>query len=149
MPTIRVKVLQTGKTACGIEIPATVVAGLGASRKPAVKATLNGYTYRSSLAMMSGKFMLSVSADVRAHSGVKAGDTVDLQLVLDTEPREVAMPPDFTLALDRDLTAKRAFGQLSYSNQRRLVIAIEAAKAPATRERRIEKTVDSLREGRA
>ena len=149
MTTIRAKVLQTGKTACGIEIPARVVAGLGPSRRPAVKATINGYTYRSSIASMGGKYMLSVSADVREHSGVAGGDTVDLTLELDTEPREVEVPADFQKALDKDPAAKRYFAALSYSNQRRLTIPIDDAKAPETRQRRIEKTVSALHEGRA
>lgn len=145
---LRVKVLQTGKAACGIEIPARVVAGLGPSRRPAVKATINGYTYRSSIASMGGKYMLSVSEEVRRNSGVAGGDTVDLDLELDTEPREVSVPADLEAALDRDAKAKQFFEGLSYSNQRRLVIPIEDAKAPETRERRVAKTVEMLREGR-
>jgi len=149
MTRIRAKVLQTGKTACGIEIPATVVAGLGPSRKPAVKATINGYTYRSSVASMGGKYMLSVSAEVREHSGVKGGDTVDLDLELDTEPREVAIPADFQTALDRNAKAKRFFETLSYSNKRRLVEPIGTIKNPETRQGRIARTVEMLGDGRA
>lgn len=149
MTRIRAKILQSGKTACGIEIPATVVAGLGPSRKPAVKATINGYTYRSSIASMGGKFMLGVSAEVRERSGAKGGDTVDLDLELDTEPREVAIPADFQRALDRDAKAREFFLGLSYSNKRRLVEPIGAIKNPETRQSRIARTVASLREGRA
>jgi len=141
--------LQTGKTACGIDIPAKVVAGLGPSRRPAVKATINGYTYRTSIASMAGRYMLSVSEEVRRNSGVAGGDTVDLELELDTEPREVNVPPDLGAALDRDAKAKRFFEGLSYSNKRRLVIPIDDAKSAETRARRISRTVEALREGRA
>ncbi|MGA8923829.1 MAG: YdeI/OmpD-associated family protein, partial [Candidatus Dormiibacterota bacterium] len=86
--------------------------------------------------------------EVRKHSGVAGGDTVDLDLELDTEKREVSVPADLEAALDRDAKAKKFFEGLSYSNKRRLVIPIEDAKAPETRERRIAKTVEMLREGR-
>jgi hypothetical protein len=140
--------LQSGKTACGIEIPATVVAELGPSRRPAVKATINGHTYRSSIASMGGKFMLSVSEEVRKHSGVAGGDMVELSLELDTEPREVALPPELAEALGRDAPAKKAFDGLSYSRKLRLVMPIEI-KDPEKRRGRIEQTLADLREGRA
>ncbi|HEY1421370.1 MAG TPA: YdeI/OmpD-associated family protein [Candidatus Dormibacteraeota bacterium] len=145
---IRATVLQSGKTACGIEIPATVVAGLGSTRRPAVKATINGYTYRSSIASMGGKYMLSVSAEVRERSGVAGGDTIDVDLELDTEARQVDVPADFKTALDRDAKAKQRFEGLSYSKKLRLVIPIDVKNAELRRER-IAKTVAELRESRA
>jgi Bacteriocin-protection, YdeI or OmpD-Associated/Domain of unknown function (DUF1905) len=145
----RTKILQSGKTAAGIEVPAKVVAALGSSKRPPVRATINGFTYRTSIASMGGKFMLGVPPEFREGAGVAAGDTVDIDLELDTEIREVSMPPDFAAALNRDSQAKRFFETLTYSNKRRLVIAIEAVKSPEVRERRIGKTVEQLREGRA
>src|ERR1700693_1899343 len=144
----RAKILQSGKTAAGIEVPAKVVAALGTSKRPPVRATINGFTYRTSVASMGGKFMLGVPPEFREGAGVAAGDTVDVDLELDTEIREVSIPPDFAAALDRDPKAKRLFDTLTYSNKRRLVIAIEAIKSPEVRERRIGKTVEQLREGR-
>ncbi len=137
-----------GKTATGVEVPAEVVASLGASKKPAVRVTINGHTYRSSVASMGGVFMLGISAEVRASAGVAAGDEVEVALELDTAPREVSVPPDVTDALDGDEDARRFFDGLSYSNKRRLVLAIEAAKTAETRQRRIATTVSMLREGR-
>jgi uncharacterized protein YdeI (YjbR/CyaY-like superfamily) len=93
--------------------------------------------------------MLGVPPEFREGAGVAAGDTVDVDLELDTEPREVAIPPDFAAALARNADAKRSLAALTYSNQRRLVSAIEAIKSPETRQRRIEKTIDQLKEGRA
>lgn len=143
------KILQSGKTAAGIEVPAKVVAALGSSKRPPVRATINGFTYRSSVASMGGKFMLGVPPEFREGAGVAAGDTVDIDLELDTEPREVAVPADLAQALARNAKAKKFFDGLSYSNKRRLVIPIEDTKSAETRERRIAKTVEMLSEGRA
>jgi len=139
----------TGKTAAGIEVPAEVVAALSSSKKPAVRATINGYTYRSSVASMGGKFMLGVSNDVRQKAGVAAGQEVEVTLELDTEPREIVVPDDLQKALNKDKAAKTYFEGLSYSNKRRLVEPIVSAKAPETRQRRIEKTVGLLHDGQS
>jgi bifunctional DNA-binding transcriptional regulator/antitoxin component of YhaV-PrlF toxin-antitoxin module len=142
-------VLQLGgKTATGIRVPPDVVAGLGTSKRPSVRVTINGYTYRSTVAVMAGDYMLPVSAEVRERAGVAAGDTVDVDIELDTEPREVTVPPDFAEALDSDAEARRFFESLSYSNKRRFVLSIEDAKTAETRQRRIAKAVSDLREGR-
>jgi hypothetical protein len=140
--------LLGGKTATGIEVPAEVVAALGSSKKPAVRVTINGFTYRTTVATMDGKFMLPVSAENRAGAGIAAGDEVDVEVELDTEPREVNVPPDFTAALDQDTEAKRYFESLSYSHKLRHVLVIEEAKTAETRQRRIEKAVAMLREGK-
>jgi uncharacterized protein YdeI (YjbR/CyaY-like superfamily) len=92
--------------------------------------------------------MLPVSAEVREAAGVTARDKVDVDVELDTAPREVTVPPDFARALSREPAAKRFFEGLSFSNKQRIVISIGAAKTPETRERRIAKAVALLREGR-
>ena len=144
----RTKILPAGKTAAGIEVPAKVVAALGSSKRPPVRATINGFTYRSTVAVMGGKFMLGVSNEVRESAGVAAGDTVDIDLELDTEAREVPIPTDFAAALARDAKAKKFFEGLSYSKKLRLVIPIDI-KNVETRKQRIAKTVEQLREVRA
>ena len=138
-----------GKTATGIHVPDEVVASLGSSKRPAVHVTINGYTYRSTVASMGGRFMLPVSAEIRASAGVAAGDEVDVDTHLDTEPRAVTVPPDVADALDRDADARRFFDGLSYSNKRRIVLSIEGAKTAATRQRRIATAVSLLHEGRS
>jgi hypothetical protein len=143
----RAKILQAGKTATGIEVPKKVVDALG-SKRPKVRATINGYTYRSSVAPMSGTFMLGVSAEVREKAGVAGGDTVDVEIELDTAAREVTVPPDFAAALKKDAAAKRFYDGLSYSQQRWFVDGIESAKKPETRQRRVESFVERLRGGR-
>jgi len=138
-----------GKTATGIRVPDEVVAALGPGKRPAVSVTIKGHTYRSTVAVMGGAYMLPVSAEVRAVAGVAAGEQVDVELQLDTAPREAEVPSDFASALAQDAAAQAYFDGLSYSNKRRLVLAVEAAKAAETRQRRIAKTVDGLREGRS
>ena len=145
----RASIELAGKTATGIEVPAAVVAQLGSSKKPAVRVTIKGYTYRSTVASMGGRFMLPVSAQVREAAGVAARDKVDVDVELDTAPREVTVPADFSRALTREPAAKRFFEGLSFSNKQRIVIAIDSAKTPETRERRIARSVDGLRRGQA
>lgn len=137
-----------GKTATGIRVPDETVASLGPSKRPSVRVTINGHTYRSTVAPMGGEFMLPVSAEIRESAGVAAGDEVDVDIELDDEPREVTVPPDFTDALDHDADAKRFFDGLSYSNKRRFVTSITEAKTAETRQRRIDKAISTLREGR-
>jgi hypothetical protein len=132
-----------GKTATGIEVPDGVVAELGSKRAP-VHVTINGYAYRSTVAVMGGRYLLPVSAEVRAGAGVAAGDEVDVDLEPDTAPREVEVPADLAAALAAAPAARAAFGALSYSNQRRHVLSVEGAKTEATRARRVAKAVADL-----
>ena len=144
----RATILQSGKTATGIRVPPEVVASLGTSRKPAVSVTINGYTYRSTVAVLGGEFMIPVSAEVRERAGVAGGDEVEVGIKLDTAPREVSVPDDLAAALESGGVRER-FEALSYSNQRRIVMPIEDAKTEETRQRRIAKAVDALREGKS
>jgi hypothetical protein len=143
----RATILRNNKTATGIPVPPEVVAALGSGRRPAVSVTIAGYTYRSTVASMGGVFMLPVSAEVRQKAGVAGGDEVDVDIELDTAPREVTVPPDFAEALDRDAAARRSFDRMSYSHKRRWVMSIEDAKTPETRQRRIAKAVTELHDG--
>jgi hypothetical protein len=145
----RATILQAGKTATGIEVPAEVVTSLGPSKRPAVNVTIRGHTYRSSVASMGGKFMLPVSAEQRQNAGVAAGDEVDVDLELDTQPREVSVPADLAQVLAADTEANRFFQTLSYSNKLRHVLSIEGAKTEETRRRRIDKALSMFREGKA
>jgi bacteriocin resistance YdeI/OmpD-like protein/uncharacterized protein DUF1905 len=145
----RTTILSAGKTAAGIEVPPEVVEALGSGRKPPVKVTINGYTYRSSVATVSGAFMIGVSNDVRRAAGVAAGEEVDVELKLDTEPRVVQVPGDLAEALDADAAARTAFDRLTYSNKRRIVMLVDDAKTPETRQRRIDKSIADLRAGHA
>ncbi len=138
-----------GKTATGIQVPDDVVAALGGGKRAAVSVTLKNYTYRTTIASMGGRYLIPVSADVRTQAGVAAGDELDVEIELDTAPRAVTVPADFAAALDRDADARRFFDGLAYSHQKRHVDVIEDAKTPETRQRRIEKAVSMLHEGKA
>jgi Domain of unknown function (DUF1905)/Bacteriocin-protection, YdeI or OmpD-Associated len=134
-----------GKTATGIEVPTKVVEGLGTTKRPAVRVTLGGHTYRSTVASMGGRFMLPVSADVRDAAGVAAGDRVRVRLELDTAPREVEVPRELTDAMAREPEVRKRWEALSYSNKRRHTLAIDGAKTPETRARRVAKALAELR----
>jgi len=140
----RTTILLNGKTATGLEVPPELVDALGAGKKPAVTVTIGGYSYRSTVAVMGGKFMLPFSAEHRAATGLGGGDEVEVSLELDTAPRELVVPDDFAAALDAAPQARTAFDALSYSNRRRYVLSIDEAKTSETRQRRIEKSVITL-----
>jgi len=144
-----------GKTATGLRVPPEVVAALGSGRKPAVMVTVGGYTYRSTVASRGGAFMIPLSAEHRGAAGLAAGDEVDVEVEVDTEPRELVIPEDLRVipedlraAVDTDPAARSFFDELSYSNRRRIVGNVEGAKTPQTRQRRIDKAVVALSEGR-
>jgi len=141
---VRTKILRAGKTATGIEFPTSVVEALGAGKRPPVRVTINGYTYRSTVAVMGGKYMLGVSADVREAAGVAGGDVVDVDVELDTATREVTVPPELRKALARNPKAKKFFDQLSYSKKRLYTLPIEKAKTAETRQRHLAKAINEL-----
>lgn len=107
---------QTGNNT-GIIVPDEVITQLGTGKKPAVNVTVNKYTYRNTVAVMGGKFMISVSADVRSKANLKGGDKVTVTLELDDKPREVELPADFKAALSKNKKAEAFFNTLSYSNK--------------------------------
>jgi hypothetical protein len=133
-----------GKTATGIEVPDDVVVALGRGRKPAVTATLNGYSYRTTVAVMGGRNLIPVSAEHRDAAGLTAGDQVEVDLVLDTAPRTVDVPAELAEALDGAPKKKAAFEKASYSRQRQWALSVDGAKTDETRQRRIAKVLDEL-----
>lgn len=144
----RTVLLSGGKTATGIRVPPDVLEALGAGKRPAVRASLNGHVYRSTLGSMAGHVMLPVSAENRAAAGLSAGDEVDVELEVDTAPRVLEVPDDLRAAIDADPAVAAFWDAQSYSNRRRHVLAVEGAKAADTRARRIATAVEKCREGR-
>jgi hypothetical protein len=140
-------ILQLGNNT-GINVPDEVVEKLGAGKKPPVIVTVNDYTYRNTIAVMGGKFMIGVSADIRSKTGIKGGDKVKVTLELDTKPREVEVPADFQRLLDKNSKARQFFETLSYSNKQRYVLPLGQAKTEETRQRRMEKAINDLIEGK-
>ena len=142
--TFRTTILTAGKTATGIRIPDAVVEALGAGKRPPVKVTINGHTYRSTVAVMGGKFMVGVSAEVREAADVAGGDTVDVTLALDAAPRTVEVPPELERALKSKPKARARFDALSYSGKKALVDPVARAKTAETRTRNVAKAIATL-----
>jgi hypothetical protein len=130
----------------GLEIPQEIVEALGAGGRPPVTITINGHSWQSRVALMRGRHLLGLSNANRQAAGVVTGDEVEVEVELDTEPRVVIEPPDFARALDADPVARAAYDRLAYSHKREHVRAIESAKKPETRTRRIEKAITTLRD---
>src|SRR5688500_20135744 len=107
-----------GKTATGFAVPDDVVEALAAGKRPPVRVTIGGHTYRSTVAVMGGRYLLPLSAENRSAAGLAAGDEVDVDVELDTEPREVAVPADLSGALEGDDAAREAFERLSYRDRK-------------------------------
>jgi antitoxin component of MazEF toxin-antitoxin module len=121
--------------------------GEGAKRFPVV-ATVNGYTWRTSVMRMGGEFLLGLPREVRGEAGVEAGDTVAVELALDTTPREVEVPPALADALAGDDVARAAFETLAFTHRKEFARWIEEAKRDETRERRVAQALAMLHEGR-
>ncbi len=144
--TFKTTLLQGKKTATGIVIPPEIIEKIGAGKKPPIKVTINGFTYRSTVAVMGGAFMVGVSAENRAGAKVNGGDKIEVTIELDTEERVVEVPADFQKVLNKNLVAKKNFEALSYSGKKLIIIPINDAKTEETRQRRIEKGSSALME---
>ncbi|WP_461173943.1 YdeI/OmpD-associated family protein [Arthrobacter sp. Z1-9] len=140
--------IQGSGNKTGIEVPQQVVAELGAGRRPPVVVTVNGKSYRSSIAVMGGQNLISLSAANREFVGVQAGDTVEVTLELDTQPRIIEIPEDLAAAMAAEPAAQEFYATLGYSSQRRYVEPLGEAKTPETRARRIAKVVADLKAGK-
>ncbi|MFC5788528.1 DUF1905 domain-containing protein [Agromyces tardus] len=134
---------QTGNNT-GIEVPPEVVEALGAGRKPPVVVNVNGYEYRSTVAVMGGRYLIPFSSDRRAATGIAGGDAITVDLEVDSTPRTVELPADFAAALDATPGAREAYERLAPSHKKAHVTAIESAKAADTRQRRIDAAVAKI-----
>jgi hypothetical protein len=134
----------TGGTTTGFVVPDEVVEGLGAGRRPKVVVTVQGHTWRTSIASMGGRFLLGASAAVREAAGLTAGQTYPVSVELDTAPRTVELPDDLAAALAASPEAAASWARLTYSQQRQHAEAVRAAKKLETRERRVATIVAGL-----
>lgn len=121
--------------------------GQGAKRFP-VQVTVNGYMWRGSVARMGGEFLVGLNKAVRSAAGVEAGDEVKVELALDSEERTVEVPEALATALAGDAKAKAGFDGLSYTHRKEYARWIDEAKKPETRERRVTRALELLREGK-
>lgn len=133
----------------GINVPAEVVDALGSGKKPAVHVSIGDYTYRSTVAVMGGLYLIPFNSSHRAATGIKGGDEVEVTLELDTEPRTIEAPDDFRAALDADEAVAKFYDALSYSLKRYWVEQVEGAKTAETRQRRIEGAIAKFRDGKS
>jgi hypothetical protein len=121
--------------------------GEGAKRFPVV-AQVNGYGWRTTISRMRGEFLLGLSRAVREAAGVESGDTVEVELELDTAPREVEVPEALSRALAKDREARAAFDGLAFTHRKEFARWIDEAKRDETRKRRVTQALEMLREGK-
>ncbi len=137
--TFKAKIEREG-SGCHIPLDFDPKAVFGKTRAP-VKVTLNGYTFRSTIAAMGGPPFIPLRKSHREAAGREGGETIEVRLDLDTEKRTVEPPADLRRALKATPGAWERWGKLSYTNQHEQVEAVEGAKKPETRARRIEAAV--------
>ena len=140
--TFRTTLFRDGPT-CFIPLTFDPREVFGKVRAP-VTVTLNGHTYRSTIAAMGGPACIPLRRSNREAAGLEGTETLDVRIALDTEPRVVKAPADLVRALKASPPAWDAWRALSYSHQREHVDAIEAARKPETRARRIDKTTAAM-----
>jgi hypothetical protein len=142
MATFRTTLMQSGNNV-GIDVPEDVVLGFGAGKRVPVNVTVNGHTWRSTVAVMGGKYLVGIPKDHRSAAGVAGGETHEVTLEHDAGPRTVEVPEDLAAALAAAGLRDR-FDALAYSHRKEHVRAIEDARTEATRERRIAKAIEKL-----
>ena len=135
------------KNATGIPVLAEVIAALGAGKRPPVVVHIGGHSYRSTVAAYGDVYMLPLSQAHRTAAGVEAGQSVEITLELDTQPRTVDVPDDLAAALVERPGLRAAFDALSYTARKDHVRQVTTAKAAETRQRRIAKIVAGLAGG--
>ena len=129
--------------ATGITIPFDVEKVFGANRVP-VKVSINGADYRGSVVRMGGKYMLGIPKIFRDAAKIKAGDCVTVTMEKDLEERIVEIPKDFADAMEKAGVFER-FSKMSYTHRKEYVLAVKEAKREETRIRRIEKSIEMLK----
>lgn len=140
--TFKTTIVRDGSM-CFIPVPFDPRPVFGKVRAP-VKVTLNGYTYRSTIAAMGGTTCIPLRRSNREAAGLDGGETLDVTLTLDADERRVTPPRDFVKALKAAPPAWERWQELSYSHQREHVEAIEGAKKAETRARRVRKAVEAI-----
>jgi Bacteriocin-protection, YdeI or OmpD-Associated/Domain of unknown function (DUF1905) len=141
-------IVQPNEPGVFFEVPAEVVAALGAGKRPAVRVTVNGFEHRTRIAVYGGRSLVGFRRDVRAAAQLDPGQEVELTLELDDDPRDVALPADFAAALAVDADARVRYDALSYTNRKEYVDWLLAAKRPETRQRRLDDATTLLKSGR-
>ncbi|WP_229054429.1 YdeI/OmpD-associated family protein [Aeromicrobium sp. Leaf350] len=142
MATFETTLFQQGNNT-GIEVPEPIVEALAAGKRAPVVVDVNGFEYRSTIAVMGGKYLIPFSSDKRAATGLGGGDAITVTLTVDAAPRTVEVPEDLAAAL-AGTGLREAFDSLAPSKQKAHVTNVEGAKAADTRARRVAKIVTDL-----
>jgi len=137
--------LESDQGACFIRVPPQTLAALGERKRAPVKVTINGYTYRTTIAVYGGKSYLGVRGEVREAAGVAAGDRLVVGLEYDADLRTVDLPDELQAALKADPSAARKFDALSYPGKKEIVAWVTSAKRAETRRRRLVQALEVLR----
>jgi len=146
MTSKTVEVLIPGNgSMCAIPVPFDPKSVFGKVRAP-VSVTINGYTFRSTIARMGGETFIPLRKSNREAAGIQGGDRVKVRIAADLDARIVKVPPDLARALKAKSAMWTKWRKLSYTHQRECVESVLGAKKPETRERRIAKVVSMVAE---
>jgi hypothetical protein len=145
MPTFTWTLESQGGNNTGFVVPEDVVLAFGRGRRVPISVTIGDYSYRTTIVSMGGRFLFGVNAQQRKDTGLAAGDVVTLTIEADDAPREVEVPAELQAALDADPAAKAAFDALSFTNRKEMARGIAEAKAADTKQRRLDKALETLR----
>lgn len=146
--TAEILAAKVGKGGAYIEVPFDVEDAFG-SKRPKIVATFDGETYRGTLVKYgTPRHILIVRKDIRTKIAKEPGDTIEVSIALDTRPRVVVVPDELKALLAQDEKAQTIFDKLSYTHRKEYVNWINEAKREATRERRLLKTIEMLKEGK-
>ena len=138
----------TGSQAARFDVPFDAEKVFGTRARVPVRGTVNGFPFRSSIFPTGqGTHYMVVNRETREGAKVKAGDTVSFVMERDEEPRVITPPPELARALSANKTAKAAWDKLSYTRRKEYARAVEEARRPETRARRVEKAVAELSAG--
>ncbi len=138
-----------GSEAALLMVPFDVQKVFGTRARVPVRCTINGFTFRSSIFPTGeGTHYMVVNREARAGAGIRAGETVTMTMERDTEPRVITPPPELARALKSNKAARAAWDKLSYTHQKEHARAVEEAKRPETRQRRVERAVAELAAGK-
>lgn len=127
----------------GIEVPPSALDELGGGKRPPVTVTIGDYSWNTTLGVMGGISLISLSKAHRDASGLKAGDPVTVTLELDQGPREIEVPSELQAALE-DAGLTERFEALSYSTRKEHARQVREAKSSDTRQRRIAKVLSQM-----
>ena len=145
---LKVKLQLDDRGAVSFVVPEDVVESFRSGKRPPVQTTINGYPFRTRVAVYGGVSSVMLHKEILDGAGVGAGDTVNVTIDLDQAPRELEMPPELTRALNADRAAQAAFEKLSYTHRKEYAKWIADAAREETRKRRVARAVEMLRAGK-